>query len=107
MLDLFIEPYYFGCEADDPMNAWAFNTKVNPMGARLKAVFSSDIGHWDVPDMREVVEEAYELVEHELISGEDFRDFMFTNSVNLYGKVNPTFFDGTAVEAEARELLGR
>ena len=107
MLDLFIEPYYFGCEADDPMNAWAFNTKVNPLGARLKAVFSSDIGHWDVPDMREVVEEAYELVEHELISEEDFRDFMFTNSVNLYGKVNPTFFDGTAVEAEARELLGR
>ena len=107
MLDLFIEPYYFGCEADDPMNAWAFNTKVNPMGARLKAVFSSDIGHWDVPDMREVVEEAYELVEHELISEEDFRDFMFTNSVNLYGKVDPTFFDGTAVEAEARKLLGR
>ena len=45
-----------GVRADDPMNAWAFNTKVNPMGARLKAVFSSDIGHWDVPDMREVVE---------------------------------------------------
>ena len=107
ILDLFVEPFYFGCEADDPMNAWAFNSKVNPFGARLKAVFSSDIGHWDVPDMREVVEEAYELVEHELIDENDFRDFMFTNSVNLYGKVNPTFFDGTAVEAEARAVLGR
>ena len=107
MLDLFVEPFYFGCEADDPMNAWAFNAKVNPLGAKLKAVFSSDIGHWDVPDMREVVEEAYELVEHELINEEDFRDFMFTNTVNLYGKVNPVFFDGTAVETEARELLGR
>ena len=90
MLDLFVEPFYFGCEADDPMNAWAFNSKVNPLGAKLKAVFSSDIGHWDVPDMREVVEEAYELVEHELISEDDFRDFMFTNTVNLYGKVNPS-----------------
>ena len=107
MLDLFVEPFYFGCEADDPMNAWAFNSKVNPLGAKLKAVFSSDIGHWDVPDMREVVEEAYELVEHELINEDDFRDFMFTNTVNLYGKVNPGFFDGTAVEAEARKLLGR
>ena len=57
--------------------------------------------------MREVVEEAYELVEHELINEDDFRDFMFTNTVNLYGKVNPQFFDGTAVEAEASKLLGR
>ena len=37
---------------------------VNPFGARLKAIFSSDIGHWDVPDMTEVLEEAYEMVEH-------------------------------------------
>ena len=28
MKDLFVEPFYFGCEADDPMNAWAFNSKV-------------------------------------------------------------------------------
>ena len=73
------------------MNAWAFNTKVNPMGARLKAVFSSDIGHWDVPDMREVVEEAYEMVEHELMSETDFEDFVFTNAVHLYADMNPDF----------------
>ena len=106
MLDLFIKPFYYGCEADDPMNAHAFNSKVNPMGARLKAVFSSDIGHWDVPDMREVVEEAYEMVEDELITAEDFRDFTFTNAVHLYADMNPNFFKGTVVESAAGKELG-
>ena len=35
-----------------------------PAGRALNAIFSSDIGHFDVPDMTEVVPEAYELVEH-------------------------------------------
>ena len=43
-------PYYFGCEADDRMNATAFG-RANPFGARINAIFSSDIGHFDVPDM--------------------------------------------------------
>ena len=105
--DLFIPHFYFGCEADDPMNAWAFNTKVNPFGARLKAIFSSDIGHWDVPDMTEVVAEAYELVEHGLINEGDFRDFMFANAVRFWGEVNPEFFNGTAVERQAAEVLAQ
>ena len=105
MLDLFVKPFYFGCEADDPMNAWAFDTKVNPMGARLNAVFSSDIGHWDVPDMRGVVEEAYEMLEHDLMTKDDFRAFVFENVVKMYGRVNPDFFKGTAVEAQAAEVL--
>jgi hypothetical protein len=54
-------PFYFGCEADDPSNVWAFNARANPLGARLNAIFSSDIGHFDVPDMTEVVPEAYEM----------------------------------------------
>src|SRR5688572_16844038 len=49
----FVRSFYFGCEADDPINAWAFDSKKNPYQARLQAIFSSDIGHWDVPDMRE------------------------------------------------------
>jgi len=55
--DLFVKPFYFGCEADDPTNAWAFDAKRNPLHSRLKPVFSSDIGHWDVPDITEVTEE--------------------------------------------------
>jgi len=45
----FTENSYFGCEADDPMTAWANDPR---MFARLKPLFSSDIGHFDVIDMR-------------------------------------------------------
>ena len=105
--DLFVPRFYFGCEADDPINAWAFNRRGNPMGARLNALFSSDIGHFDVPDMTEVVPEAYELVEHGLLSDDDFRDFMFTNAVRFWGEVNPDFFKGTVVEKQAAEVLAQ
>jgi len=105
--DLFVPRFYFGCEADDPVNAWAFNKKANPMGARLNAIFSSDIGHFDVPDMTEVVPEAYELVEHELLTDDDFRDFMFTNAVRFWGEVNPEFFKGTVVEKAAAQALAQ
>src|SRR5438477_2315018 len=103
--ELFVPRFYFGCEADDPVNAWAFNKKANPMGARLNAIFSSDIGHFDVPDMADVVPEAYELVEHGLIDNNDFKDFMFTNAVRFWGEVNPEFFRGTVVEKQASEVL--
>jgi predicted TIM-barrel fold metal-dependent hydrolase len=103
--DLFVPRFYFGCEADDPVNGWAFNGKANPMGARLNAIFSSDIGHFDVPDMTDVVPEAYELVEHGLINDADFRDFMFANAVRFWGEVNPDFFKGTVVEKAAAEVL--
>jgi predicted TIM-barrel fold metal-dependent hydrolase len=103
--DLFVPRFYFGCEADDPVNAWAFNRRSNPMGSRLNALFSSDIGHFDVPDMAEVVPEAYELVEHGLLNEDDFRDFMFTNAVRFWGEVNPDFFKGTVVEKTAARVL--
>ena len=57
--------------------------------------------------MREVLEEAYELVDHELLSEADFRDFTFGNVTRLYGSMNPDFFEGTAVaDACRRELAG-
>jgi predicted TIM-barrel fold metal-dependent hydrolase len=105
--ELFVPRFYFGCEADDPINAWAFNRAANPMGTRLNALFSSDIGHFDVPDMTDVVPEAYELVEHGLITDGDFRDFMFANAVRFWGEVNPDFFAGTVVAKAAAEALAR
>jgi hypothetical protein len=101
--DLFASSFYFGCEADDPINAWAFNRKFNPYGARLNALFGSDIGHFDVPDMGEVLPEAYELVEEELITQDDFRDFVFANAARFWTNGNPDFFKGTAVEKQVRE----
>jgi hypothetical protein len=103
--DLFVMPFYFGCEADDPSNVWAFNTRANPLGARLNAIFSSDIGHFDVPEMTEVVPEAYEMVEDELATAADFRDFTFANVVRLFGRQNLRFFTGTRVAAAAKRVL--
>ncbi len=103
--DLFTSRLYFGCEADDPINAWAFDRRVNPMRARLNALFGSDIGHFDVPDMMDVLPEAYELLEDGLITGDDFRDFTFTNATRLWGTVNPAFFKGTVVEKATAEVL--
>jgi predicted TIM-barrel fold metal-dependent hydrolase len=103
-VDLFVKPYYFGCEADDRMNATAF-LKLNPFDAQLNAIYSSDIGHFDVIDMREPLPEAYELVEDGYITQDNFRDFVFTNSVKLWGTQNPDFFKGTRVEKEAAAVL--
>jgi predicted TIM-barrel fold metal-dependent hydrolase len=103
-VDLYARPYYFGCEADDRMNATAFGP-TNPFGARLNAIFSSDIGHFDVPDMLSPVPEAWELVEDGLITTADFRDFTFANAVRLWGTQNPRFFEGTRVAREAAAVL--
>jgi hypothetical protein len=103
--DLFVDSFYFGCEADDPTNAWGFNRRNNPFDARINALFGSDIGHFDVPNMADVVPEAYELVEDGLINGNDFRDFVFANAVRFWGVTNPNFFKGTVVEKEAAAVL--
>ena len=104
--DRFVPSFFFGCEADDPGVAWAFNTKANPMGAKLAAMFSSDLGHWDVPDMTGILEEAYELVEKELLTDADFADFVFGNPVRFYTRLNPDFFQGTRVEEAVATLSG-
>ncbi len=103
--DLFVSNFYFGCEADDPANAWAFNQKVNPFGAKLNAVFGSDIGHFDVPNMTDVLGEAYEGVEDGVMSEENFRDFVFANPIGLWTSMNPDFFTGTVLEGQAQKFL--
>ena len=105
-VDLYAKPFYFGCEADDRMNGTAFS-KNNPFGAKLNALYSSDIGHFDVIDMRDPLPEAYELVEDGVISDDNFRDFTFANAVHLWGTQNPRFFEGTAVAKEAAAELAR
>ena len=100
--DLFARNFFFGCEADDPSNAWAFK---GPEHLRVQAMFGSDIGHWDVSDMTGVLEEAYELVEHEHIGEEDFMQFVFTNPARLHAGMNPEFFKGTVVEDAVGKLM--
>ena len=102
---LFVDRFFFGAEADDPMTSLAFNTKVNPLGARLNAILGSDIAHWDLPDITEVLEEAWEMVEHEWIDEADFERFTFENPVKFYTHTNKNFFDGTVVEPEVTKYL--
>jgi len=100
----FAERFYFGCEADDPITAWAFDRHGQH---RLRPIFSSDVGHFDVVDMTEVLEEAHELVEHGLITPDDLREFVFENPVRLHTALNPDFFKGTVVEGAAAKLSAR
>ncbi|MFN8025362.1 MAG: amidohydrolase family protein [Acidimicrobiia bacterium] len=104
LLRMFSQQFFYGCEADDPMNALAFASDLNPGGVTLPAVFASDVGHWDVPDMREVVPEAYELIEHGHVDEAQFRDFVFANPVRLWAGNNPDFFTGTVLEKEAKAV---
>ncbi len=103
--ELFTRNFYFGCEADDPINAWAFSSRINPYKARIKTLLGSDIGHFDVVNMNEVLEEAYELVEDGLITDEDFREFVFANPLRFWAEGRPDFFKGTVLETEAAEAL--
>lgn len=102
LADAFAKNFYFGCEADDPMTVVAFDPK---MGRPLKALFSSDIAHWDVPDITEVLGEVYEMIDKDQMGPDQFRDFTFANAVRLHGGMNPAFFRGTTVEREASAVL--
>jgi predicted TIM-barrel fold metal-dependent hydrolase len=102
---IFTEQFFFGCEADDPLTAVAFDDKRHLLGATLNPLFGSDIGHWDVPDIEEVLEEAWELVEHGHLDRAEFEAFTFTNPARLWGETNPAFFRGTTVEAATAALL--
>jgi predicted TIM-barrel fold metal-dependent hydrolase len=105
--DRFVPHFYFGCEADDPLIAWAFREDVNPAGARLRPIFGSDISHWDVPDMTEPVEESYELVEKGILTEDQFRELVFVNPARLHAGGSPGFFAGTVVESAVAAELSR
>lgn len=96
---LFRERFFFGCEADDPTAAWAYDRKM-----RLNPMFSSDIGHFDVIDMSEVLEEAYELVEDGDLNEGEFRSFTFENAARLHTALNPDFFEGTVVATAVESI---
>ena len=102
--ELFVDKFYFGCEADDRLNGVAFIESIN-RGSKLNALYSSDVGHWDVPDMNEVVTSAYELIEKGVMNADDFRRFTFENPAHFWTSANPDFFKGTIIEKQVDELL--
>jgi hypothetical protein len=92
--DLFVPNFFFGCGGDDRSAAAAFDRKMNPYGASLNPMFGSDIGHFDVEEMRGVLEEAHELVHHGLMSTEDFRRFALENPCPLTRPDEQSFLQG-------------
>jgi predicted TIM-barrel fold metal-dependent hydrolase len=104
VMEEYARAFYFGCEADDAMTTLAFDTRLGP---ELKAMFGSDISHFDVVDMTEVVEEAWEMVEDGWITEPNFRSFAFENVVSMHAGTNPDFFKGTVVEQAVEEELAR
>ncbi len=99
---IFSKQFFFGCEADDPMNAIAFDESLPPRGGKLRAIFASDIGHWDVPDFRNVLPEAWELVEDGHLDEADFRAFVCDNVIDMLTGTNPDFFEGTVIADTAK-----
>jgi hypothetical protein len=104
---LFVPNFFFGCEGDDDVTAWAFDTRRNPLGVKLNVIFGSDIGHRDLFDMRDAAAEPWELVEAGLLSEADFRDFVFASPIRLHAGMNPDFFKHTRIEAEVSAELAR
>jgi hypothetical protein len=94
-----VDSFFFGSESDDRTVAHAFNTKANPLGIKINAIYSSDVGHWDVPDLRQVLAESHALVEQGAISEDDFKAWVFDNPYKFYTEANASFFEGTAVGA--------
>jgi hypothetical protein len=99
--DLFADRFFFGAEADDKLTWMAYRPELQ---LSLRPMFSSDIGHYDVLDMNHVVGEAWELVECGLLTEEQFCQFTFSNVVELQTRLNPSFFEGTAVESAAARV---
>jgi predicted TIM-barrel fold metal-dependent hydrolase len=95
LVELFAPRMYFGCEADDRTIAFAWSP-ANPRGAAMRPVFSSDIAHWDVPDMAGVVAESWELVDRGLLTPEQYRRFVCDNPIELFG---PTLLSGTPLRS--------
>jgi predicted TIM-barrel fold metal-dependent hydrolase len=107
LIDMFGRQFFFGCEADDGSVYRALDGRGNAFDLRLQAFFSSDIGHWDVPNISEVLLESRHFVDEGLLKESDYRDFVFTNPVMLHAGMDPHFFDGTPVESAAKELLSK
>jgi predicted TIM-barrel fold metal-dependent hydrolase len=103
--EIFENQLFFGCESDDRSVQRASHAQGNALDARLRPLFSSDAGHFDLPDMRTAVPASHALVERGLIDARTYAEFMFENAVRLFGGMNPAFFEGTRVEAEARAVL--
>ncbi|MDZ8224880.1 amidohydrolase family protein [Nostoc sp. ChiVER01] len=102
--DRWVNSFFFGSESDDRTIAAAFNNKANPLGVKINAIYSSDVGHWDVPDLTDPLAESWDLVQEGVISEADFKAYVFNNPYKFYTESNPDFFKGTTIESKVSEI---
>jgi hypothetical protein len=100
LVQRFASNFFFGCESDDRMVAHAFAPS-NPLGCELKVMLGSDLSHPDTPDFAAILPNAFKLVEEGLLGEDQFRRFMVDNALDCFTRMNPAFFDGTAVAPAA------
>jgi predicted TIM-barrel fold metal-dependent hydrolase len=101
----FARPLWFGCEADDALVPVALDGRGLPLDTPLQAMLGSDIGHWDVHVMADVLAEAHAKVDRGLVTPGQFRAFTFANAARLHAGMNPAFFKGTSVEDAVARLM--
>ena len=102
IVDRYVDSFYFGVEADDRGVVTAF-LPTNPKGATLKTVLGSDIGHWDVTDIASVVAESAAMIDKGVLDAAQWRHVVCDNPIEMFTKLNPSFFDGTPVEPHITE----
>ncbi len=103
--DRWVNNFFFGSESDDRTIGAAFNDKANPLGVKINAIYSSDVGHWDVPDLTSPLAESWDLVSEGVISEADFKAYVFGNPYKFYTEANANFFQGTAIESKVNNTV--
>lgn len=98
--DRFVNNFWFGTGPDDPSVASAFNVRDNPLGAELRPMWGTDLGHWDAPDLSEALAETRALVERGILSEDQFAKVVFSNPHAFYTDLAPDFFQGTTLESK-------
>lgn len=99
--DRFVNNFWFGTGPDDPSVASAFNVRDNPLGAELRPIWGTDLGHWDAPDSSEALADTRELVERGILSEDQFAKVVFSNPHAFYTDLAPDFFQGTTLESKS------
>ena len=102
IFDRWVPNFYFGNEADDCTIVGALHPQATPFNQKINALFSSDSGHWDVPELTEPLAETWDLVKEGAITEADFKALVFDNPYRFYTANNPNFFKGTQVEEKLK-----
>ena len=103
--DRFVPNFFFGAESFDVTVVHAFNKAVNPCGASLNAIWATDSGHFDSPDIAASLSKTWQLLERGLITQDDFSALVYENQVALYEGANAHFFDNTSVAPHRQASL--